>query len=165
MPLCSRAMSPVIVAGIVVLGLVGLANLAIRRRLEAQGHRPSVAPPSAAPKHSFDEARSARFRGGSRVGKANATVPLIRLRADEGWIHVTGGLRMFGGPPPVWIERCAVDRVGRVSVLHNSGISFEAADGRYDGVIFWTFHPDAVLDALRERGWPVSDNEADTAHG
>jgi hypothetical protein len=65
----------------------------------------------------------------------------------------------------VWIERGAVDRVGQVSVLRNSGIRFEADDGRYDGVIFWTSDPDAVLGALSERGWPVSDNEADTAQG
>ena len=106
------AVAAVIVAGIVVFGLVGLANLAIRRRLERQGHRLSQAPPSAVPEHSFDEARSVSFRGGSRVGRANATAPLIRLRADERWIHITGGLRMFGGPPPVWIERGAVGRVG-----------------------------------------------------
>ena len=106
------AVAAVIVAGIVVFGLVGLANLAIRRRLERQGHRLSQAPPSAVPEHSFDEARSVSFRGGSRVGRANATAPLIRLRADERWIHITGSLRMFGGPPPVWIERGAVGRVG-----------------------------------------------------
>ena len=116
------AVTPVLVAGIVVFGLVGLANLAIRRRLERQGHRLSQAPPSAVPEHSFDEARSVSFRGGSRgewrrwpaerVGRANATAPLIRLRADERWIHITGSLRMFGGPPPVWIERGAVGRVG-----------------------------------------------------
>jgi hypothetical protein len=157
------AVTPVIVAGIVVFGLVGLANFAIRRRLEGHGHRPLLAPPSVVPEHTFDEGRSVSFRGGSRVGQANATAPLIRLRADERWIHITGGLRLFGGPPPVWIERGAVDRVGRVSVLRNSGIRFEADDGRYDSVIFWTSDPDAVLDALRERGWPVSDNEADTA--
>ncbi len=156
-------MAPVVIAGIVVFGLVGLANLVIRRRMEAQGLRPSVAPPSAAPDHAFDEARSVTFRGGSRVGTANATVPLIRLRADDEWIHLTGGLPMFGGPPRVWIDRSAVDRVGRISRRLSPGIRFEAADGRYDGVIFWTFDPDKVLDALQEHGWHVSDDEADTA--
>jgi hypothetical protein len=91
------AVAPVIVAGIVVFGLVGLANFAIRRRLEGQGHRPLLAPPAAVPEHSFDEGRSVSFRGGSRVGQANATAPLIRVRADEGWIHITGSLRLFGG--------------------------------------------------------------------
>jgi hypothetical protein len=154
-------MMPVIVVGVVVLGLVGLAKLAVRRRLERQGHRPSQAAPSAVPDHEFDEARSASFRGGARVGRANATAPLVRLRADEEWVHISGALRLFGGPPPVWIERDAVARVKRISILRNPGINFESADGRYDSVIFWTFDPGAVLDALRERGWPVPDDVPD----
>jgi hypothetical protein len=158
--------TPVIVAGIVVFSLVGLVNLAISRRLGKQGHRPSLAPPAAVPEHSFDEARSATFRGGSRVGRGNATSPLVRLRADERWIHISGALRMFGGPRPVWIERRTVNRVGRISaLLTGSGIRFETDDGRYDSVIFWASAPDRVLDALRERGWPVSDAKADTAQG
>ena len=55
--------------------------------------------------------------------------------------------------------------VASARVLRSPGIRFESDDGRYDGVIFWTSDPGAVLDALRERGWPVSDDKADTAQG
>jgi hypothetical protein len=112
----------------------------------------------------FDEARSVSFRGGSRVGRGNATAPLVMLRFDESWAHLSGAAPLFGGVVPVWIDRSAVLGVRRVGIPLSPGIRFDTSDGRYDGVIFWTFSPAAVLGALRDHGWPVLDgsiNEAD----
>ncbi len=150
--------------GIVFLGLLGLLRLSLRRHLERQGYRPSRTPPSLDPDHHFDETCSVTFRGGSRVGRGNATAPLVTLRFDDNWAHLSGGGRLFGGPAPVWIDRSAVLGVGQVRLPLSPGIRFETDDGRYDGVIFWTKSPAAVLGALRDHDWPISDgsiNEAD----
>jgi len=134
--------------------------------LEGQGSRLSQMPPSSDPDHQFDEAGSATFRGAAWVGRWwRATSPLIRLRLDDSWARVGGSLQLFegrfGGPLPVWIERSAVVGVHQVRLHFNRGIRFETGDGRYDGVIFWPRDSAAVLDALRDHGWPVSDGDID----
>jgi hypothetical protein len=154
----------VVVVGILFFGLLALLRVSLSRHLERQGYRPSSTPPSLDLDHSFDEARSVSFRGGSRVGRGNATVPLVKLRFDETWAHLSGAGRLFGGVVPVWIDRSAVLGVRRVRGPLSPGIRFDSADGRYDGVIFWTKSPAAVLGALRDHGWPILDggiNEAD----
>lgn len=155
----------VVVVGIVVFGLVGLLRYLLRRQLLRQGYQPSRMPPSLDPDHSFDAERSASFRGGSRVGRGNATAPLVELRFDGSWAHLSGIGRSFGGVVPVWIDEAAVLGVQPVRALLGSGIRFDTGDGRYDDVIFWTSNPASVLGALRDHGWPVPDGNVNEAEG
>ena len=129
------------------------------RQLRRQGYRNERLPPSINPEHAFDPSQTYRVRCGARIGRRNATVPLVTLRVDERWaqISVGGSLSFFGGPTPVWIDRSVVAAVRRVHVAFSPGIRFVTVDGRYDGVVLWTYKPEALLDSFRDRDWPVAD--------
>jgi hypothetical protein len=155
----------VVVVGIVVFGFVWLLRFSLSRHLQRQGYRPSRLPPALDPDHEFDMTHSVSFRGGSRVGRGNATMPLVQLRFDDDWAHLSGAGQFFGGPAPVWIDRSAVLGVRRISAPLGRGIRFDTSDGRYDGVIFWTSSPGEVLDALHDHNWPSSDSNVNEADG
>lgn len=156
-------MAVLVVVGIVFFGLLALVRFSLSRHLQHQGYRPSRLPPSLNPDHTFDAAHAVSFRGGSRVGRGNATRPLIELRFDQDWAHLSGRGQFFGGSTPVWIDRSVVLGVRRIGVPLSSGVRFDTGDGRYDGVIFWTSTPAEVLGALHDHGWPVAVDSADEA--
>ena len=142
----------------VVSGGIALLRRVIARQLERQGHRPSQLPPDVDPGHRFVPDRSVTFRGGARVGTGNASIPLVTLRADEQWAQTSGAGLTFGGVPPVWIDRAVVTAVRAIDVPTSPGVRFDSTDGRYDGVVFWTYGRTAVLAALHGLGWPVADS-------
>ena len=131
------------------------------RRLADQGYRRDAplpttpAPPALAP-------TAARFTGGARLGRANATWPLGRLELDGQQANVrASGLARFGRTGSVWIARSEVDEVRPVHLPMGNGVRFASAAGTYDAVVFWTGFTadsiDPVLAAFRDRGWPVAD--------
>jgi hypothetical protein len=121
----------------------------MQHRLKDQGYRPGQTAPSRAVHHSFDPLTSMRVRGGSRVGRWNATYPVVTLSADPEWAHLSGLV-------PVWISRAEVVSVRPIRSALGQGIRFDTADGVLDGVIFWTFDGPGVLQGFARLGWPVS---------
>ena len=109
------------------------------------------APGDADVAHHFDPSNSLTMRGGSRVARWNATVPLATLTVDRSWLF----LKTLGRPRPVWIGRDEIHAVTEVRGLMGSGVAFRASDGRYDGVIFWTLSLGDVMRTLASYGWPV----------
>ena len=118
-------------------------------RLKRQGYRMSQSPPSRSISHEFDPANSVKLKGGSRIGGANASVPLVTLTLDHEWAHLSG-------LSPVWIKRSEVEQVRRINGTLGSGIMFDTAEGQLDGVIFWTFDSPQVLHAFGWYGWPLT---------
>jgi hypothetical protein len=118
------------------------------RQLRAQGVDPRRPVPRLDPGHTFAPGRSAKLRGGARIGSRNATVPLVTLSVDEEWARLTGAFRL-------WIPREEVTGVELVTTVGGSGIRFATRSGSYDAVVFWTTKPTAVLDAFRRFRWPA----------
>jgi hypothetical protein len=135
------------------LGWWGLTSWQLRRG----GYRRGRPPPSTVPEHTFDPTDAWSVRCGARVGNWNATVPLAMLRFDRRWAQISSSLPFMLGIRPVWIDRSAVTAVRQLPVTLSPGISFVTPDGRYDGVVVWTFKPATILHGLRERGWPVEE--------
>ena len=116
------------------------------------GYRRGQDPPSVRPPHSFGADAVHVRRAGARIGRLNASVPLVTITFDADWLRVEGVPTY-----DVWIER------GRVTVVRkvgrwwfSSGLMFDSTDGAYDGVIVWlwrTKRAEAVC-MLAERGWP-----------
>lgn len=82
------------------------------------------------------------------MGWFNATFPLASVTLDDRWASIDGFAT-------VWIDREAVVRVRHIWTLMGGGVRFDTEDGRYDGVIFWSFSSASVLDAFARFGWPV----------
>lgn len=120
----------------------------MQSRLKRQGYRPRQQPPSRSVRYSFDPENSVKLRGGSRVGRANASVPLVTLTIDHEWAHLSGLV-------PVWIGRSEVEKVRPIKGTLGSGIMFDTPDGELDGTIFWTLEPPRVLAAFEWYRWPV----------
>jgi hypothetical protein len=57
--------------------------------------------------------------------------------------------------PSAWIERARVTEVQLIGEFFSPGVRFATADGAYDGVIFWTFSRQEVVNGLGLLGWPV----------
>jgi hypothetical protein len=134
-----------ICAAIVILSLWLASEVKLRRigfRRLARSARPS-------PSHIFDPARSSSFRGGARVGNANASSRLGRLTIDDEWalLHVPGGLLT------VWISRRDVELVRSVRFTLAHAVRFETSTGAYDNVVFWTRSSRDVMAAFKEFGW------------
>lgn len=149
-------MAPLLLVAGVVLVFLGL-NPVLYRQLRSQGHRASQPPPRRRIAHRFDPARSTRLTGGTRVGRWNATWPLVKLEVDPDWVRLDLGLlaRAPGGlGGETWIPRTDVVAVRRVRSAMGSGIRFDSASGSFDRVIFWTFRVDAALFELARWGWP-----------
>lgn len=139
------------VVAVIMFGLFLALTLGVDARLRSHGYVRSRVPPSRDVSHHFDAARSVTMRGGSRVAGRNATVPLATLTVDRSWIV----LKTFGSSRSVWIGRDEVNTVTDVTGLMGSGVAFRAADGRFDGVIFWTLSLGDVMRTLASYGWPV----------
>ena len=125
--------------------VVNVGSIALTRR---QGYRIGRRPPRLSPGYAFDPANSVRVRGGASVGWTSASAPLASLTMDPWWAAVTL-------VRTVWIDRRQTVAVRRINRMIGGGILFQAPDGRYDGVVFWTLDPDRVLQALAWYGWPV----------
>jgi hypothetical protein len=117
--------------------------------LRRQGYRALRWPPFESP-YSFDPARSQTFRGGARVGLTNSTLGLVTLTIDERHASLRGLMIV-----PTGVDRRYCTGVRRIGGVIGKGVRFDSADGRYDGVIFWTGNPQAVLETLRSLGWPM----------
>lgn len=140
----------VIVVAVVVVGVVVLTYVFMSQRvLMSQGYRAGV-PPPARPGHDFVSHDSQDLIGGARVGRFNASIPLVKLQVDDDCAHLSG-------VTDVWVYRSAVVEVRLIRGLIGKGIRFETEDGHLDGVIFWTLHPSRALDCFRELGWPSRD--------
>lgn len=131
-------------AVIIVLNLI-LPRLSPLRR---SGYRAEVRPPAGDSSHRFDPQRSWHGRGGVRVGRMNATYPLARIDIDASCASIRSP---FG---TITIDRTDVTGV-RVIGMISPGIRFDSVDGRYDGLIFWTFATSEVLSQFHRFGWPV----------
>jgi hypothetical protein len=79
----------------------------------------------------------------------NATWPLSRLTVDR------SSARISGLCPRVAIAKADVTTVSAVKGLLGTGIRFGSSDGRYDGVLFWTFDPVQVLQGFARFGWLI----------
>lgn len=121
----------------------------MQARLKRQGFRPGQTPPGRSVRYSFDPENSVKLRGGSRIRRINASVPLVTLTLDHEWAHLSG-------IAPVWINRSNVHLVRRIKGTLGSGIMFDTPDGQLDGTIFWTFDPSGVLYAFEWYRWPVT---------
>lgn len=141
-------MAGFVVSAVALYGLLAVLWLGMERRLRRQGYDRKRKPPASKPAHRFDPEVATSFRGGSRVGSWNVTVPLVSLRVDREYAHLSG-------LAPVWIPRAQVDGVHRIKSALGSGLRFSSTSGDFDGVIFWTFRPEQVLGAFRRLGWPV----------
>jgi sulfite exporter TauE/SafE len=117
--------------------------------LRRQGYRFEVHPPAGNTAYHFDPSTSWHARGGVRIGRFNATVPLARIDIDERCVAI----RSPWGR--IVIEHSDVTDVRTIGRL-SPGIFFESVDGRFDGVIFWSFSSFRIRQALRWFGWPDS---------
>lgn len=135
--------------GLFILVVFALLMLIAVYPLRRQGYRPLRWPPFESP-YSFDPARSQTFRGGARVGLTVSSSPFVTLTADERHASLRGIMFV-----PTGVERRYCTGVRRIGSVTGRGIRFDSADGRYDGIIFWTGKPQAVLNTLRSLGWPM----------
>jgi hypothetical protein len=106
----------------------------------------------------FDGERAYVTRGGAWMGELRASWPTVELALDSASAQLRsrpGGL----------FDAVAVDRASVTSIVLRrgqlgTGISFHDHDadddaGGDDAVVFWPTDAGDVLEALRERGWPV----------
>jgi len=144
----------VIALAVVLVGVVALTYVFVSQRvLTSQGYRRGVSSPAIHPGHDFSSDDSRELIGGARVGRFNASIPLVKLQVDDECAHLSGAT-------DVWVDRpdvMAVRAIRGLTGLTVKGIRFETEDGHLDGVIFWTLHPSKALDCFRELGWPSTD--------
>lgn len=136
---------------IVLFGAVIAVNVLIfrARRGRKRGFEAFEPPPRLAP-HEFAPETSLSFRGGSRVGVFNVRMG-TRLTFDG------ERAELRGLHPAVDISRPLVTSVGLVG-FGRSGVTFDSADGTYDGVVFWCGgRLPQVLSGLKDKGWPVAE--------
>lgn len=143
-------MFPVFIA-LAMLVLFAAFAIVPQIQLRRAGFDRKRRPPPEAIGHTFDEGNSLSIVGGSRIRNMNASVPLVRLRADREWVH----LARVWMVPEVWIDRRLVTGVRRVHTLGGGAIRFDSADRRYDGVLFWSLKPRQTLVSLGNFGWPI----------
>jgi hypothetical protein len=141
----------VLLVPLILLALFAVVTIASERRFKNAGYDRRRQPPGRCPEHSFAPTASVRLKGGARIGWWNATWPLATLVLDKEWAHLKS---MIGS---VWISQVETIEVKVVRSPVGSGVLFSSRTGVYDGVIFWTFSPAAVREALANFGWPVSD--------
>ena len=145
----------VVVLAIVMFGGMGALFFGSERRFRASGYDRRRRPPGSTPNHVFNPASSASLRGGARVGWSNASWPLVKLTVDQDWLKLAW-------VPPVWMPREEVTAVEVIRGMMGPGVVFRSADGRFDGVIFWTFSTAAVLATLERFGWPIGPSSPPT---
>ena len=120
--------------------------------LRASGYVRSRVPPLRDVAHHFDPSTSVAITGGSRVAGRNVSMPLATLTVDRSWALLQSGSIQRS---TVWIGRNEITGLSKASGLLGSGVMFRSADGRFDGVVFWTFNTGGVMRTLAGLGWPV----------
>ncbi len=102
----------------------------------------------------FDGEPAYVTRGGAWIGAVQTAWPLVELR-------VASRAALLRSRPGGLFDDYEVHRehvssiVVRRGALGN-GISFLEGDERGDDLVFWPTDATVVLDALRDRGWPVA---------
>jgi hypothetical protein len=124
-------------------------HLWVERRLRGYGYVKTRPSPDRDPGHVFDPDRSRSFRVGARIGRMNATVPLVKMTVGVDVVVLRGPFTS------AVIDRRRVSGVRAVGRFMTSGLRFESADGVYDGVIVWALDRDVILDAFASLGWPA----------
>ncbi len=96
------------------------------------------------------------FTGGLRMSWGiNATSPFARMTVDDDGIVVRLiGLAVFQAQ---WPALTLVERVVG-GFMATPGVRLVRADGRR--VVFWTFRPEPVLDALRAHGVTLRESQS-----
>lgn len=103
----------------------------------------------------FDGERAYVTRGGAWMGELRASWPTVELALDSTSVQLRS--RPGGLFDAVAVHRASVRAIGLRRGQLGTGISFhDDDDGPGDSaVVFWPTDAGDVLDALRERGWPV----------
>jgi hypothetical protein len=112
--------------------------------LRRQGFNPKIEVKITRPGHQFSN--PSVWKCGARIGRMNATIPMVTVTFDSQWLRVEGVPTY-----DVWVDRSEVSAVQPVRYLWSKGIRFVSVDGRYDGLIIWTRA--RMTDALRSAGW------------
>lgn len=101
----------------------------------------------------FDGERAYVTRGGAWMGALRASWPTVELALDSASVQLRS--RPGGLFDAVAVDRATVDSIELQRGALGTGISFHDDSEGEDTVVFWPTDALAVLDALRERGWPV----------
>ncbi|HUV10144.1 MAG TPA: hypothetical protein VMX12_04140 [Acidimicrobiia bacterium] len=100
--------------------------------------------------HRFDGERAFVARGGATVGNAKAAWSMAELAVSS--TRITLRSRPRGLFDDVHIDRNDVTSIGARPSELGTGITFGSA---HPDVAFWPTDTREVLEALRDRGWPV----------
>jgi hypothetical protein len=101
----------------------------------------------------FDGERSFVTRGGASIGSVQASWPHAELSADSNGAQLRS--RPSGLFDDVELTRSEVRAVVVQRGELGNGIVFRCTEDGESDLVFWPTDADAVLGALRERGWPV----------
>jgi hypothetical protein len=104
-----------------------------------------------------DNRMSQRFIGGLQLSPVqNTTQPWVELRAtaDSLTLSLRFGFGRWWGPWIVKPEEVAKIKATDSKFFIGSGVEFHLLDGRL--WTFWTFNPEAILQCLRQLGYPVT---------
>ena len=102
--------------------------------------------------HRFDGERPVVARGGATVGRVKASWSMAELSLHS--THVTLQSRPRGLFDDVRIDRRDITAIGARPSELGTGVTFGPA--RPD-VVFWPTDTRELLEAMRDRGWPVDD--------
>jgi hypothetical protein len=94
------------------------------------------------------------FTGGLRMSWFNATWPFARMTLDDDGIVVR--VLGFAAFQTAWPALTRAERVIG-GVLGSAGVRLTRMDGRR--VVFWTFRPEPILDALRTHGFSPTESQ------
>jgi hypothetical protein len=95
------------------------------------------------------------FTGGLRTAWFNATSPFARMTVDDDGIVIRlFGFRAFQAQ---WPALTLAERVVG-GVMGTPGVRLVRVDGRR--VVFWTFRPEPVFDALRAHGVRLQESQS-----
>jgi hypothetical protein len=136
--------NPEFTRGFLVVWLFGAAGTAIALGTLSYFRRRTTR--LAAPPHVFT-AHAFRRRIGARIERFNASMPLVKLTADEHWCRLE--IPIYG---EYWIERAQVTSVRSKRFVISSGLVFDAIDDRYRTVRLWAGA--GVSAQLYSLGWP-----------
>lgn len=128
----------------VIAGLVALYVRSVRR-LRRHGYR-FRRPPSDQPLYRFHPDRSATFRSTARLGWFDTGWTTVTI--DRGWLSI-------GFFFPKWVERYRVTAIRSFPGFLTTGFMFDTTDGRYEGIILWSFQPDRLRATFTLYDWPV----------
>jgi len=117
-----------------------------------QGPRTEAVPAQRSARNLGSRVGKVAFIGGMRTPGFNATWPLAGLTfTDEGFTLRLVGVVLIRGD---WTDLESAQRVTG-GLLRSPGVRLSLADGRR--VVFWSFQPNAVLEALRAQDVTIID--------